>query len=132
MLVKAKRTHNAYVVRCCFCMREDLILKDVNPDESPREYTDTPKRRKRMQKIAEHMRREEEKICSAVVVEITSQSEEQSSARAAALVHMTPIVRESRNPAESSWNKFEDFADPTFSTEVVNRESPNKSSEVDD
>lgn len=40
-------------------MCEDLVLKDVNPDESPREYTDTPKRRKRMQKIAHEMRREE-------------------------------------------------------------------------
>ena len=41
MAKKAKTTLN-YVIRCVHCMTDEFKLIDVNPEEHPKDYTDTP------------------------------------------------------------------------------------------
>lgn len=41
MAKKAKTTSN-YVIRCVHCMTDEFKLYDVNPEDTPKDYTDTP------------------------------------------------------------------------------------------
>jgi hypothetical protein len=55
MAKKAKTTLN-YVIRCVHCMTDEFKLTDVNPEEFPKDYTDTPAkyRSKRSRPLPNH------------------------------------------------------------------------------
>ena len=56
MARKAKSTPN-YVIKCCHCMTDEFKLTDVNVNEPPKDYTDTPAKFRAAQRQQQETRR---------------------------------------------------------------------------
>jgi len=41
-MAKKAKTSTSYVIRCVHCMTDEFKLTDVNLNETPKDYTDTP------------------------------------------------------------------------------------------